>query len=111
MCDVVVARGREAFDVGTVRAQGGLEHRPVRLVDLAGLERFSWCAQLGAGRDDGDTRRACADELGNAGCGERADLRGSEPGPCLEHDVALSCVAATRSDVVILANGLANLDA
>ena len=102
---LVVAHRREPFDVGAVRAKRGLEHRPVRLVDLARLERLSRRAQLGAGREHRDARPARADDLRDAGGGKRADLRGSETRPGFEHDVAFARVASARPNVVTLANG------
>ena len=43
---------REPLDDGARRREGGREHDPVRLVDLAGLEGVAGLAQLGAGDDD-----------------------------------------------------------
>ena len=109
--DAFVAHGRETFDVGAVRPKRGFEHRPIRLVDLARLEPLSRRTQLGARRDHSDARPARADDVGDAGGGQRSDLRSSETRSCLEHDVAFARVAASRPNVVTLANGIGNVDA
>ena len=89
-----VLRGREPLDNGACLLEHARQHDPVRLVDLAGLERLSGRPQLGAGDQDRDARCAVrGDRLDPAG-GDRTDAGGGEDVPRREHLVARPHVAA-----------------
>ena len=83
---VVVASHRGRLDVGAGRLELRREHGAVRLVDLTRPELRAGRAELGAGRDDGDSRAPSARHLPKTGGADRADLR--RPEPCTRgHDL------------------------
>src|SRR5438874_9003684 len=107
---LVVGDGGER---GDLRVRGGercREHWRVGLVDLARCERLSWAAELRSRAEDGDARSARARHSTDAGCSQRADVRGGQSHPRWDNDVASTNVTTARTDVVALANRFRNLD-
>ena len=86
------------------------EHRPVRLVDLAGPELVAGRAQLRARAEHDDGGPPGTEDLGDARRGERADLRGAEQRAGLEQGVARANVATGRPHVRSGPNLVCDLD-
>ena len=101
---------RQPLDDRARRLQGGREHDPVRLVDLARLERLAGRPQLGAG--DNDRRRVgrlCAATPRSHRPRARRAAPPSAPHPAEQH-IAGADVLARLPDVVSEGNGVRDLD-
>jgi len=96
------------LDVAARGGDRGREHRPVRLVDLAGGERFPRPRELGPRREHGDPRTACAVDLGHARRGKRPDGGGAEPHSGRDDDLARTQVAAAWANVRTRLRSLVN---
>jgi len=107
----IVLHGLHRHDDGPGRLELGGQHHAVRLVDLTVLERLPRTPQLTSGREHRGARLQRTGDLRHAGCGESAELRGSDDPPCLDDDIPSMRVASSRSHVRPGNDRLLDLDA
>src|SRR5262245_66579715 len=103
---LVVRNSRQALDGSACRPQLRLENQPVRLVDLAGLERLARSTELGSRGDNGGPRDRAAIDLGDTGSCQRSQLRGAEA-RARRHDLVAGVeVTAARTDICTQQRGV-----
>jgi sortase A len=108
---LVVGDRREALDGSACRPELRLENQPVRLVDLARLERLARTAKLSSRGQHRGARHRSAHDLGHACRGERTELRGAERRSRRDDLVTRAQIAAARTHVRTRRDRLSDLDA
>ena len=87
VCFFVVGDRGQALDLGAGRGELRLEQDRIGFIDLSGQERLARWTKLAPGRHDGGARPPRHRDLRPTRRCEGGELRSSEPGPSLDHDV------------------------